>query len=67
MSVGTIIAVLVAVESVLVLAAVRWLVKGLREAVVQERPAITPLAPVIGLPTPRDTASLRDEQVAAAS
>ena len=64
MSTGAIIAVLVAIESVLVLAAVRWLVQGLRTTESQERPPIMPIGPVAGsLPIPRD----RDEKIAATS
>jgi hypothetical protein len=66
MSVGTTIALLVLLEAVALLGAVRWLMSGLRSAECHDWPPIRPLAPSSAVPGPRD-APTTGEKIAAAS
>lgn len=66
MSVGTIIALIVLVEAIVLSVAVRWLVTGLRSAECREWPPIMPLGSTTALPAPRE-AAVRSEEVAAVS
>jgi hypothetical protein len=67
MSVGAVIAVLVAVEAVLVVAAVRWLVSGLRNTELVEGPAIMPIGPAQPVPDARGSGRRADDTLTAAS
>jgi hypothetical protein len=66
MSTGAIIAVLVAVEAVLVLAAIRYMVQGIRSAGFSQQQSFA-LGPVLSLPTPRDGSPFEEDRAGAAS
>ncbi len=66
MSTGAIIAVLVAVEAVLVLAAIRYMVQGIRSAEFPDQESFA-LDPGRSLPAPRDGSPFEEERAGAVS
>jgi hypothetical protein len=67
MSIGSVISLVVLLEILILAAAVRWLITGLRSAECREWPAIKPISAISTLPNPRDEVARSDDQVAAAS
>jgi hypothetical protein len=67
MSAGPVVATLVLLESVLMLAAIHWLISGLRHADLTERPPVVPLGAVLELPGPRDGGGRRSDDRAGAT
>lgn len=63
MSVGTVVALMVLVETIVLFVAVRWLVTGLRSAECREWPPIMPLASSGAVPAPREVNARSEEAV----